>query len=169
MARAVAPGGAVVLLDSDHTRADWSDPPASWTRFHRAFLAWRRACGLDNAIARRLGALCEAAGLGDVKVAPRVTAVRAGDADFFRVAGHWRMVLDGRGRQVVAAGLLTEAERRAALADYTAWMQRPHAAIATCEGCAVARRSGPAPPRRPVGRRAARAPHDPHPAKGHAR
>src|SRR5262245_8524484 len=50
MARAAVSGGLVVLLDVDHTRAEWSDPPESWTQFHTAFLAWREGCRLDNAI-----------------------------------------------------------------------------------------------------------------------
>jgi ubiquinone/menaquinone biosynthesis C-methylase UbiE len=140
MARAVAPGGRVVLLDFDHTRATWSGAAPAWTRFHAAFLGWRQAGGLDNAIAGRLPLLAEAAGLEDVAVTPRITTVRAGDADFFRVAGIWRMVIESRGRQIVAAGYLTEAERQAALDAYTEWMQEPGAAQTIHEACVVARR-----------------------------
>jgi SAM-dependent methyltransferase len=143
MARAVRVGGAVVLLDAEHTRAEWRRAPAAWTRFHDAFLAWRRAAGLDNAIATRLGALCRAAGLGDVAVRPRVTTVHPGDPDFFRVAGHWRMLIESRGRRMVAAGHLGEDERRAAQAAYTAWMQRADAVHVVHEACAVARRLAP--------------------------
>jgi SAM-dependent methyltransferase len=143
MARAVRVGGSVVLLDYDHTRAEWLAAPAEWTRFYDAFLAWRAAGGLDNAIATRLEALCRAAGLVDVDVTPRVTTVRPGDSDFFRVAGIWRMVIDSRGRQMVAAGHLAEEERRAALQTNTAWMQQPDAIQVVHEACAVARRPPP--------------------------
>src|SRR5262249_50845918 len=61
MARAAASRGAVVVRDYDHTQAEWSDPPAAWITFYRAFLAWREAGGLDNAIAPRLAPLCPAA------------------------------------------------------------------------------------------------------------
>lgn len=140
IARAAVPGGVIVALDYDHTRAAWSDPPAAWTRFYAAFLAWRAAGGLDNAIARRLPALAEAAGLREIERRPQVTTVTAEDADFFRVAGQWRMVIDSRGRQMVAAQHLTERERTAALDAFTAWMQRPDATQTLYEACVVARR-----------------------------
>lgn len=140
MARAVVAGGAVVLLDVDHVRAAWSDPPPSWVRLHRAFLDWRAGAGLDNALAGNLRALADAAGLVDIEVTSRAGAVRAGEPDFFRVAGAWRMMAESRGRQMVAAGLLGEADRRAAFEDYTRWMQQPGATHTWHEACLAARR-----------------------------
>ena len=52
----------------------------------------------------------------------------------------WRMVIESRGRQMVHAGHLTEAERRAALAAYTRWMQEPSAIMTLHETSMVARR-----------------------------
>src|SRR5262249_53020386 len=127
MARAARPGGLVVVLDYDHTRAEWVDPPAAWTRFYRAFLDWREAGRLDNTIATRLPALCRQAGLDVIDVVPRITTVRADDAQFFRVAGLWRLVIDSRGRQIVAAGHLSEPERQAAFDPFTAWPPSPPA------------------------------------------
>jgi len=140
MARAAVPGGLVVVLDYDHTRAGWSDPPAAWTRFYDAFLAWRASCGLDNVIARRLPELGRAAGLADMSLTPRISTARAGDADFFRVAGLWRMVIESRGRQMVADGRLAECERRDALDSFTRWMREPHAVQFVHEACLVAHR-----------------------------
>ncbi len=140
MARAAVPGGLIVALDVDHTRATWSNPPASWIRFYRAFLAWREACGFDNAVGRRLPLLSEQAGLVDTTSTTAMTTVRAADADFFRVAGRWRMLIEGRGRQMVAAGHLRETERRGALDGYTGWMQDPDAALTVYETCILARR-----------------------------
>jgi SAM-dependent methyltransferase len=140
MAHATCPGGAVVVLDYDHTKAQWSGPPKAWLRFYGAFLDWREAGGLDNAIARRLPSLCEAVGLADMSLTPQITTVRAGDGDFFRVAGLWRMVIESRGRQMVAAGHLTESERREALDGFTEWMQEPDAVQTVHEACLVARR-----------------------------
>ena len=97
MARAVRVGGQVVVLDYDHTRAEWSRPPGAWTRFYRAFLEWREAGGLDNAIIGRVPGMCTAAGLVDIRVTPLVETVRAGDADFLRVAGAWRLAGATRG------------------------------------------------------------------------
>jgi SAM-dependent methyltransferase len=140
MADAVVPGGLVVLRDYDHTRAEWSAEPPEWTRFYSAFLAWRAGGGLDNAIARRLPALAEGAGLADAGVTPEVTTVSAGEPDFFRAAGMWRMVIESRGRQMVLAGHLTEADRAAALSAYTRWMQEPGATMTLHETSLVARR-----------------------------
>src|SRR5262245_40885044 len=41
MVRAAAPGGRVVVVDSDHVSAEWLDAPKEWTRFYEAFLRWR--------------------------------------------------------------------------------------------------------------------------------
>jgi len=140
MAQAVVPGGLVVLRDYDHTKAVWSSEPPEWTRFYAAFLGWRTAGRLDNAIAERLPVLAEAAELVDAGITPEITRVRAGDADFFRAAGMWRMVIESRGRQMVHAGYLTEAEREAALSAYTQWMQEAGATMTLRETSMVARR-----------------------------
>jgi hypothetical protein len=52
----------------------------------------------------------------------------------------WRMVIESRGRQMVHAGHLTEAERGAALSAYTRWMQEPSAIMTLRETSMVARR-----------------------------
>jgi SAM-dependent methyltransferase len=152
MARAAVPGSLVAVSDFDHTRAEWSDPPRAWTRFYGAFLGWREAGGLDNAIARRLPALSEAAGLVPIEWRPQVMTVRAGDADFFRVAGRWRMVAESRGREMVAAGHITEDERGAALEAFTEWMTRADATQTLHEAFITARRPQ-GPLRRPSLRR----------------
>ena len=140
MARAIVPGGLVVLRDYDHTRAAWTDAPAEWSDFYAAFLAWRAALALDNAIARRLAALVDGAGLVRVAVTPEITTVRADEPDFFRVSGMWRMMIAIRGPHLVHAGYLTESQRASALAAYTAWMQGPDAALTLHETSVVARR-----------------------------
>jgi SAM-dependent methyltransferase len=142
MVAAVRPGGLVIALDYDHTRARWARPPASWRRFYGAFLDWRAAGHLDNAIVRRLPGLFEAAGLTDIRTVPHVSKVSAGHADFFRVAGIWRLAADSRGRQMVAAGHLREVEREAAVAEYAEWMQTPAASLTLHEACVIGRRPG---------------------------
>jgi len=140
MARAAVPGGLVVLLDVDHTRAEWSDPPEPCTRFHTAFLAWREGCRLDNAIGRHLSLLCEEAGLVETTSASSTGTVRADDHDFFRAVGRWRMMIESRGRQMVAAGYLAEADRREALGAFTEWMKGKNATQIVHEMCIVAQR-----------------------------
>jgi hypothetical protein len=87
-----------------------------------------------------LPALAEGADLADAGVTPEVTTVCAGDPDVFPPAGMWRTVLESRGRQMVHAGYLTEAERGAALSAYTGWMQEPSAVMTLRETSMVARR-----------------------------
>jgi SAM-dependent methyltransferase len=140
MAHAVKPGGRVVVLDYNHTKAEWSRPPAAWTRFYQAFLDWRSAAALDNAIADHLPGMYASAGLTNPQVTHYVETVTAGDADFFRAAGIWRMVIESRGRQMVDAGHLSESERRDALHAYTAWMQTPDASQTLHETAVAGRR-----------------------------
>jgi hypothetical protein len=140
MVSAAVAGGLVVVLDVDHTRAGWSDPPGPWTRFHQAFLSWRESCRLDNAVGGHLSRLCDEAGLVETASTSTVTTVQADDHDFFRAAGRWRMMIEGRGRQMVAAGYLSETERREALDAFTEWMQDGNATQTVHETCIVARR-----------------------------
>ena len=130
----------MVVLDVDHTRADWSDPPSAWTRFHQAFLAWRDSCRVDNAIGSHLSLLCREVGLRETASTSTITTVRADDHGFFRAAGRWRMMIESRGRQMVAAGYLVETNRREALDAFTEWMQDAHASQTVHETCIVARR-----------------------------
>lgn len=141
MARAVDVGGRVIVRDYDHARTRWSGAPAEWQRFHAAFLAWRERIGLDNAIGERAAALLEAAGLVDVEVTPHVTRAASGSADFFRVAGLWRVIADAHGPKMVAAGFATEDECRIAIDAYTRWMRTPGATYTAYEACAAARRA----------------------------
>ena len=140
MAAALRPGGRLIALDYDHLASSWADAPASWTRFHRAFLDWREAARLDNAVIHRLPAAFTAAGLTDVERVPHVSTVRSEEPDFFRIAGGWRILADTRGLQMTSAGYLTQWERKRAVSDYTAWMRGPRAALTLHEGCVIGRR-----------------------------
>lgn len=51
------------------------------------------------------------------------------------------MMIESRGRPLVAAGCLMEVERQAALGAYTRWMQEPGATLTVHEACVVARRA----------------------------
>ena len=140
IARAVVSGGRVVVLDVDQALTEWLESPREWTCFHEAFLSWRTALGLDNSLGRHLTGLSDTAGLVEACVMPMTTTVRAGEPGFFRAAGFWRMMADSRGRQMVAAGHLTEAKRESAFHAFTEWMQRPDVAQTTHEVCLMARR-----------------------------
>ena len=122
MVRAVRPGGSVVVLDFNHAKIAWTPaPPASMRRFYAAFLAWRAAAGLDNAIADRLPALFEEAGLADIIATPQHEVARRGDPGFETLVAVWTHVAATRGRQMVADGVFTERERATAEAEYRDW------------------------------------------------
>ncbi len=98
MAAAAKPGGRVVVLDFNHEKIAWTPgPPASMRSFYAAFLAWRAAAGLDNAIADRLAALVTEAGLREVVVTAQHEVAQRGDADFATRAV-WIHVAATRGR-----------------------------------------------------------------------
>ena len=123
MAAAAKPGGRVVVLDYNHEKAAWTpEPPPSMRRFYAAFLAWRAAAGMDNAIADHLVDLFAGAGLDDIVTTDQHEVARRGDGDFETRAGIWAAVAATRGRQMVADGAISEPERGAAEADYRAWL-----------------------------------------------
>jgi SAM-dependent methyltransferase len=124
MALATRPGGRIVVLDFNHEKLAWTPPPpASMRRFYEAFLAWRAAAGMDNAIADRLPELLARVGLAEVTVTPEHETARRGDPDFAVRAGIWADVAATRGRQMVADGAITERERAEAETEYRAWVR----------------------------------------------
>jgi SAM-dependent methyltransferase len=123
MLTAVKPGGTVAVLDYSHAKARWEpEPPAAFTRFYDAFLAWRAEAGMDNAIADRLGAMLSELGALDVVVTEEVESTQRGDSDFERRMALWPGVIATRGHQVVADGMLTERERADAEIAFKEWL-----------------------------------------------
>jgi len=92
-------------------------------RFHAAFLQWRAAAGMDNAIADHLRDLFAGVGLGDIVATDQHEIMRRADSDFETRAGIWAAVAATRGHQMVADGAISEREREAAEADYRVWLR----------------------------------------------
>lgn len=123
MTKALKRGGRIVVLDYNHEKASWTPaPPASMRRFVAAFLRWRAAAGLDNAIADRLGELLAGVGLTAITTTDQTEVTRRSDPDFATRAGIWATVAATRGHQMVADGAIGEGERRAAEVEYRAWV-----------------------------------------------
>lgn len=123
MTKALRRGGRLVVLDYNHEKATWTpEPPASMRRFVEAFLRWRAAAGLDNAIADRLDKLLAAAGLTAVTTTDQREVAQRGDREFETRAGIWAAVAATRGHQMVADGAISERERHAAEVEYRAWL-----------------------------------------------
>ena len=124
MQQAVKPGGRVIALDYNHERIAWEPPPPpSMLTFYDAFLRWRAEAGMDNAIADHLPALFTQLGLQDVQAVAQHETTQRGDADFEARLGIWAEVAATRGHQMARDGLISEAQRAAAEADYRQWMQ----------------------------------------------
>ena len=105
MARAVRPGGLLVILDYNHTLNGWAPgPPPAFVEFYTRFLAWREANGWDNRVANRLPALLEERGLQDVRFEVRDVTTARGDDDFDEQTEIWVEVIDRLGPAMEAAG-----------------------------------------------------------------
>jgi SAM-dependent methyltransferase len=123
MVAAVKPGGRIVVLDYSHAKARWEpEPPVAFTRFYHAFLDWRADAGMDNAIADHLAAMLSNAGLLKVEVTDESELTTRSDAEFDRRMSLWPSVIATRGHQVVADGMLEEAERAAAGEAFMQWL-----------------------------------------------
>lgn len=116
--------GRLLVLDYDHEQLQWiPPPPPSMRHFYATFLRWRAHAGMDNSIAGRLPHLFDTAGLADIHVTPQHERTKRGDVDFATRIGIWAEVAATRGHQMVADGVLTEAERATAEAQYRLWIE----------------------------------------------
>jgi SAM-dependent methyltransferase len=123
MAGLLKPGGILSVLDYNHEKITWNPaPPPAMLSFYDAFLRWRADAGMQNDIADRLAGYFETVGLGQIAVTGQSETVRRTDADYAAKMGIWAKVAETRGHQLVADGYVTEAQRLAAVRDYTAWM-----------------------------------------------
>ena len=123
MAGFLKPGGTLSVLDYNHEKITWNPlPPPSMQLFYDAFLRWRADAGMQNDIADRLAGYYETAGLRDIAVTSQVETVRRTDPDYAAKMSIWAKVAETRGHQLVADGYVTEAQRLAAVQDYTAWL-----------------------------------------------
>lgn len=122
MAALLRPGGLVEVLDYNHERIVWQpEPPESFRAFYAVFLRWRAEAGMDNAIADHLADLFDQAGLQAVRVTAQHEHTTRGEPDFLTRTGMWADLTATRGRQVVADGFISEAERALAEAEYRDW------------------------------------------------
>jgi SAM-dependent methyltransferase len=122
MVSVVRPGGLIVVLDYDHTRAAWDPPlPIHARGFYEAFLAWRADAGFDNEIAKRLPGLFEAVGLVDIRTAREAEVAVRGTRGFDVAVELWERVAATRGHQLVKDGYVSEEARTAAERDFRDW------------------------------------------------
>ncbi len=123
MIAAARPGGWIIVLDYNHTRARWQpDPPEEFMRFYDAFLSWRAEVGMDNEIGDHLAAMMSELGLTHVTSTEEIEHTERGDSDFDTRLALWPGVIATRGHQLVADGKLSEADRAAAGRAFADWV-----------------------------------------------
>jgi SAM-dependent methyltransferase len=124
MAAALKPGGRMAVLDYNHEKILWKPPPpASMQTFYNAFLRWRAEAGMDNAIADHLPGMFVTIGLVAILETPQHEVTHRTDSDFATHISLWADVAASRGHQMVVDGIISEAQRAAAEADYRTWIR----------------------------------------------
>jgi SAM-dependent methyltransferase len=138
MARAVRPGGRIVLEDDDHDIIRLWPEPAGFTPLWRAYIRSFDRLGNDPAVGRRLVSLLHEAGARPARNTWIFFGSCSGSPDFSAYVENAVGVLQGARRSIVGGGLLPAREFDAAVEAFSAWKRRPDAAfwfaIAWAEG-----------------------------------
>jgi SAM-dependent methyltransferase len=129
MARAVRPGGRVVLEDDDHdVQRLWPEPPGLrllWETYMRTY----DRLGNDPIIGRRLVALLHGAGLEPVRNTWLFFGGCAGDAHFAPLVSNLAGIYQGARAAMIATGAIDGAQFDDAMGGLEAWGRRPDAAF----------------------------------------
>lgn len=124
MKQAARSGGAVVVLDYNHTQNQWEpEPPPEFRVCYEAFLAWRQANGWDNEMADHLPDLFRSAGLVGVSSSAQDEVLKRGEPAFAWQSFLWTGALEHVAKPLVAAGFCTEAQLNEALESYNSWVK----------------------------------------------
>ncbi len=129
LARAVRPGGRVVLEDDDHELLRlWPEPPhvaAVWRAYQRTY----DRLGNDPIVGRRLVQLLAGAGLRPRRCAQLPFGACSGQPAFGPLVRNLADILRGAGEAILATGGATPAELDGALDALAAFAQRDDAAF----------------------------------------
>ncbi|MGH9443743.1 MAG: methyltransferase domain-containing protein [Thermoanaerobaculia bacterium] len=129
MARAVRPGGRIVLEDDDHDVLRLWPEPAGLAALWSAYVRTYDRIGNDPFAGRRLVSLLHAAGATPVRNQWLFFGSCAGERDFATYAENLAGVLESARREIVEAGLLEEGFLDRTVEEIRAWSRRPDAAI----------------------------------------
>jgi ubiquinone/menaquinone biosynthesis C-methylase UbiE len=117
------PGGCIAILDYNHEKIEFApEVPHVVKNFYYTFLHWRHDAGMDNAIADHLEGIFEDIGLRNIDVQDQSEVSSSGSDTFMEEISIWKKVAETRGKQLVADGYLTEAERQTTVDEYQRWM-----------------------------------------------
>ena len=129
LARAVRPGGRVILTDDDHSVLRLHPEPPGLRAVWRAFERSYDRNGNDPMVGRRLPALLEAAGLRPVRATWIFFGGCAGEATFPGVVENLAGNLRGAREAIAATGAVTPAQVDQAVTALGAFAQLPGAAL----------------------------------------
>jgi ubiquinone/menaquinone biosynthesis C-methylase UbiE len=129
LARAVQPGGRVVLEDDDHEVLRlWPEPPhvmAVWTAYQRTY----DRAGNDPLVGRRLVQLLAGAGLRPARIESLPFGAGSGQAEFVPLVRNLAVILEGARGPILATGGADAAQVDGALAALAAFEHRDDAAF----------------------------------------
>lgn len=127
MARAVRPGGRVVLSDDDHDAVRiWPEPPGVLDVW-RAYVATYAQNGNDALIGRKLVAMVYEAGLEPKRIAMPMMGACAGETVFPAYVTNLAGIFDGARDAILATGMITAAQFDAAQLALKDWGELPDA------------------------------------------
>lgn len=129
LARAVRPGGRVVLTDDDHDVLRLHPEPPGVLAVWRAFVRTYERNGNDPYVGRRLPALLQEAGLTPRRATWLFFGGCAGEAAFPAVVENMAGNLRGAREAIAATGDVSAAEVDQAVAALGAFARRPGAAL----------------------------------------
>lgn len=129
MARAVRPGGRVVLADDDHDVLRLWPEPAGLAPVWQAYMRTYDRLGNDPYVGRRLVALLHQAGLAPLRNTWVFFGSCAGSPTFALVVSNLVSILEGARDLLLAGGILDPAVFADGLAALRAWGERPDAAF----------------------------------------
>ncbi len=129
MARAVRPGGRVVLLDDDHdTLRAFPEPHRTMALWRSYFRSYERL-GCDPFVGRRLASLLHGAGIPPRRIALVPYGACAGQPEFAALVENLARVMEGARDLVLEHRLAAESDFAAMRAELADWVRRPDATL----------------------------------------
>lgn len=129
MARAVRPGGRVILADDDHELMHLSPEPPGFTRLWHAYIKAFGQGGLDPYIGRRLVTLLHEAGLKPARSTMIFFGGCAGEPRLRMSVDNLVGILKGARGPILETGMVSAAEFENTVVEIDSWGDRPDAAF----------------------------------------
>ncbi|MBI4164956.1 MAG: methyltransferase domain-containing protein [Acidobacteria bacterium] len=129
MARAVRPGGRVILVDDDHEQMRLSPEPPGLTLLWIAYMQIYRKDGLDPYIGRKLVALLHEAGLKPVRSTMIFFGGCAGEPRLRTSVDNLIGILRGARERILETGMVSAPEFESTIVEIDFWGNRPDGAF----------------------------------------